>query len=49
MSPGERLVAIGNERGGVTVFDARTRRRVGRYQLRAGLVQQVTFSNDRAK
>ena len=47
VSPDERLVATGDERGGVTLFDAATRRPAGpRYQLRDGLVQTLEFSPD---
>jgi WD40 repeat protein/class 3 adenylate cyclase len=50
VSPDGRLLAIGDAAGGVTVFDASSRRRLGRYQLGDrpgnGLVQTVQFSPD---
>jgi len=49
VSPDDRLVAIGDERGGVTIYDTATRRRVGKpYRVREGLVQHLAFSPDSA-
>ena len=46
-SPDGRLVAMGDERGGVIVYDAITRQRVGRpYTVQAGLIQHMNFSPD---
>jgi WD40 repeat protein/DNA-binding SARP family transcriptional activator len=48
VSPDERLVALGNERGEVMVYDARSRRRMGEpYRFRdEGVIQQLRFSPD---
>ncbi|MEP6954652.1 MAG: BTAD domain-containing putative transcriptional regulator [Solirubrobacteraceae bacterium] len=47
VSPDQRLVAVGGERGIVRIFDAATRRRLNvPYGLREGLVQTLTFSPD---
>jgi len=48
VSPDERLVAVGSERGAVTVFDAASRRPLGEpYRLRdKGVIQQLRFSPD---
>ena len=49
VSPDDRLVAIGDERGGVTIYDTATRRRVGKpYRAPEGLVQYLAFSPDSA-
>jgi WD40 repeat protein/DNA-binding SARP family transcriptional activator len=48
LSPrGDRL-AIGDHVGEVRLFDARTRRELASYQLKAGLVQRLAFSPDGA-
>ena len=47
LSPDGRLLAVGDDDGAVTVFDAGSRRVVGKpYVLRDGLVQQLVFSPD---
>jgi WD40 repeat protein/class 3 adenylate cyclase len=50
VSPDGRRLALGDGAGTVTMFDARTRRRLGAYQLGAGfgggLVQNLVFSPD---
>jgi WD40 repeat protein/DNA-binding SARP family transcriptional activator len=47
VSPDQRLVAVGGERGIVRIFDGATRRQLNvRYGLREGLVQTLTFSPD---
>jgi WD40 repeat protein/DNA-binding SARP family transcriptional activator len=47
VSPDERLMAIGDERGTVTVYDGATRRPLGQYKIRGGLVQPgLRFSPD---
>ena len=49
LSPNGRLLAVGDDDGTVTVFDAASRRVVGRpYALRDGLVQTLVFSPDGA-
>ena len=49
-SPDGRLLAVGDAAGTVTIFDASTRERLGRYQLGnapgGGLVQTLAFSPD---
>jgi len=47
VSPDQRLVAVGGERGIIRIFDAASRRQLHvRYGLREGLVQTLTFSPD---
>lgn len=47
ISPDGKLIATGDERGAVEVYDAATRRPLGRpYRIQAGLVQNVRFSPD---
>jgi WD40 repeat protein len=47
ISPDGKLMATGDERGGVQVYDTATRRPLGPpYLLEAGLVQNVRFSPD---
>ena len=47
MSPDGRLMATGDERGAVTVYDAATRRPLGPpYRIDGGLIQNVRFSPD---
>ena len=47
VSPDERLAAIGDERGGVIVYDMTTRTRVGAYRLpEEPVVQKLVFSPD---
>jgi WD40 repeat protein/DNA-binding SARP family transcriptional activator len=47
LSRDSRLMAIGDERGSVTVYDAATRRPLGRpYWIREGLIQDLRFSPD---
>ena len=47
LSDDDRLVAIGDERGGVIVYDTATRRRLSRpYTAPEGLVQSLAFSPD---
>jgi WD40 repeat protein/DNA-binding SARP family transcriptional activator len=47
ISPDGRLLAVGDERGGVVVYDAATREPVGRpYLIDGGLIQDVRFSPD---
>jgi WD40 repeat protein/DNA-binding SARP family transcriptional activator len=47
LSPDSRLMAIGDERGSVTVYDAATRRPLGRpYWIQGGLIQDLRFSPD---
>ncbi|MGH2949214.1 MAG: hypothetical protein ACRDPC_23670, partial [Solirubrobacteraceae bacterium] len=47
ISPDGRLIAIGDERGSVSVYDAATRLPVGEpYWIQGGLIQQVGFSPD---
>ena len=47
VSPDERLMAIGDQRGTVTIYDRATRRPLGRYRIRGGLVQPgLRFSPD---
>jgi WD40 repeat protein/DNA-binding SARP family transcriptional activator len=47
LSEGDRLVAIGDERGGVNVYDTATRTRLSRpYRAPEGGVQSPTFSPD---
>ena len=41
-----RLYATGDERGTVTIFDARTRRVAGRYEIKDGFIQTLNFSPD---
>lgn len=42
-----RLIAVGDERGEVIVYDARTRKRIGnRYRAAEGLVQHLVFAPD---
>jgi WD40 repeat protein/DNA-binding SARP family transcriptional activator len=49
LSADDRRVAIGDERGGVTIYDTARRRPVGRpYRIREGLVQHLAFSPDGA-
>ena len=49
LSPDGRLLAVGDDDGTVTVFDARSRRAVGKpYVLRDGVVQRLVFSPDGA-
>jgi len=49
LSPDGRLLAVGGEDGTVAVFDAASRRVVGKpYALRDGLVQKLVFSPDGA-
>jgi WD40 repeat protein/DNA-binding SARP family transcriptional activator len=45
-SPDGRLVATGDERGGVIVYDVARRVRVGSYRAPEGLVQQLVFAPD---
>jgi len=47
LSPDARTIALGDERGAVTFFDATTRRQRGRpYYIRNGLIQALHFSRD---
>ena len=47
LSPDGSLMATGDERGTVTVYDAATRRPLGPpYLIRGGLIQNVRFSPD---
>jgi WD40 repeat protein/DNA-binding SARP family transcriptional activator len=47
VSPDGSLMATGDERGAVTVYDAATRRPLGRpYWIQGGLIQQLEFSPD---
>jgi WD40 repeat protein/DNA-binding SARP family transcriptional activator len=47
ISPDGTLIAVGDERGSVAVYDAATRRPVGKpYWIQGGLIQQVRFSPD---
>jgi len=47
VSPDDRLMAIGDQRGTVTIYDRATRRPLGRYTIRGGLVQPgLRFSPD---
>jgi WD40 repeat protein/DNA-binding SARP family transcriptional activator len=47
LSPDARTIALGDERGAVTFFDATTRRQRGRpYYIRNGLIQALEFSRD---
>jgi WD40 repeat protein/DNA-binding SARP family transcriptional activator len=47
VSPDERLMASGDERGTVTIYDGATRRPLGQYRIRGGLVQPgLRFSPD---
>jgi WD40 repeat protein/DNA-binding SARP family transcriptional activator len=49
LSPDGRLAAIGDERGGVTVYDTATRKRLSTpYRAPEGLVQHLAFSPDGA-
>jgi WD40 repeat protein len=42
-----RLMAIGGERGSVSIYDAATRRPLGRpYRIQGGVIQQLRFSPD---
>lgn len=45
-SPDGKLVATGDERGGVIVYDIARRVRVGAYRAPEGLVQQLVFAPD---
>ena len=48
-SPDGKLIATGDERGAVNVYDAATRRPVGApYVIEGGLVQNVRFTPDGA-
>ena len=47
VSPDDRLMAIGDQRGTVTIYDRATRRPLGRYTIRGGLIQPgLRFSPD---
>ena len=47
LSPDGKLMATGDERGAVTVYDAATRRPLGPpYRIKDGLIQDVRFSPD---
>ena len=47
VSSDDRLMAIGDARGTVTIYDRATRRPLGRYRIRGGLVQPfLSFSPD---
>jgi WD40 repeat protein/DNA-binding SARP family transcriptional activator len=47
VSPDGRLMAIGDDRGTVTVYDAASRQRLGRpYRIPQGVIQQLRFSLD---
>jgi WD40 repeat protein/DNA-binding SARP family transcriptional activator len=47
ISPDGKLMAIGDDIGNVVVYDAGTRRPLGRpYQIESGLIQNVRFSPD---
>ena len=47
ISPDGKLIAIGDERGSVAVYDAATRRPLAKpYWIQGGLIQQVRFSPD---
>jgi WD40 repeat protein/DNA-binding SARP family transcriptional activator len=47
VSPDGKLIATGDERGAVNVYDAATRRPLGRpYWIQGGLIQQLEFSPD---
>ena len=46
-SPDQKLLAVGDERGGVTVYDAATRVPLGPpYLIHGGLIQSLAFSAD---
>ncbi|HEX6713595.1 MAG TPA: BTAD domain-containing putative transcriptional regulator, partial [Thermoleophilaceae bacterium] len=45
-SPDGKLVATGDERGGVIVYDIARRVRVGAYRAPEGLIQQLVFAPD---
>ncbi|MGH2716372.1 MAG: hypothetical protein ACRDM7_21305, partial [Thermoleophilaceae bacterium] len=47
ITPDGRLIAIGDERGSVAFYDARTRRPLAKpYWIQGGLIQQLRFSPD---
>ncbi len=47
VSPDGRLIAIGDDRGRVIVYDAASRQALGRpYSIREGVIQQLRFSPD---
>jgi WD40 repeat protein/DNA-binding SARP family transcriptional activator len=48
LSPRGDRIAIGDHVGEVRLFDARTRRELGSYRLKLGLVQRLAFSPDGA-
>jgi hypothetical protein len=48
LSPRGDRIAIGDHVGEVRLFDVRTRRELGSYRLRPGLVQRLAFSPDGA-
>jgi len=48
LSPRGDRVAIGDHLGEVRLFDARTRRELGTYELQQGLIQRLAFSPDGA-
>jgi WD40 repeat protein len=45
-SPDGKLVAVGDERGGVIVYDIARRARVGGYRAPEGLIEQLVFAPD---
>ena len=46
ISPDQRTLAVGDEGGAVTFYDAATRKQVGEYVIDGGLIQNVRYSPD---